>query len=107
MCDVIIAHPTQRFSPDRARPSPFLRKKKSPAFSEGAPKLRRRHACNAPKNLSEIAWAGIADVERDLDEAARGFTNKLLCAADPLSRHELQRRHPGCFFEHARKVEGT
>src|SRR5947208_17124291 len=107
MCDVVIAHPTQHFSPDRARPSAFLRKKERPAFSEGGTKLRRRNACNAPKNFSEIARAGIADLEPDFDEAPRGLTNKLLATGDPLSRHELQRRHSRCLLEYTGKVEGA
>src|SRR2546423_15373400 len=102
MCDVIIARPTQHFSPDRAQPSAFLRKKEKPSLSEGATKLRRRHACNAPKYFSEIARAGIADVQSNLDQAARSFTNELLGARDSLPRHKLQRRHSSRLLEHAR-----
>ena len=103
--DRSIACQTRRFSSDRARPSAFLRKKKEPAFSEGATELCGRHARNAPKNFAERARARIADFERNLDKAAGGFTDELLCAGDPLPRHELQRRHSRCLLEHTRKME--
>ena len=81
--------------------------KKDPAFSEGATELCGRHARNAPKNFAEGAWARVADFERNLDEVAGGFTDELLCAGDPFSRHELQRRHPRRMLEHPGKMEGT
>src|SRR6266436_10377240 len=105
--DRSIACQTRCFSSDRARPSAFLRKKKEPAFSEGATELCGRHARNAPKNFAEGAWARVSDFERNLDEAAGGFTDELLCAGDPFSRHELQRRHPRRMLEHPGKMEGT
>jgi hypothetical protein len=76
--------------------------KKEPAFSEGATELCGRHARNAPKNFAEGAWARVADFKRKLDEAAGGFADELLCAGDPLSGHELQRRHSRCLLKHTR-----
>ena len=54
-----------------------------------------------------MARTSVADFERDLDQAPRGFADELLCADDTLSRDELQRRHPSCPLEHTGKVEGT
>src|SRR6266496_4438401 len=70
-----------------------------------AAKLSRCNAHNAPKNLGEMAGTRVPNVEGDLDEAARGFANELLCARDPLPRHELERRHPRALLKHARKME--
>src|SRR5260370_14591565 len=100
--DRSIACQTRRFSSDRARPSAFLRQKRSPAFSEGATELCGRHARNAPKNFAERASARVADFERNLDEPARGFTDKLLYAVDPLQCPVMQRRYSRCLLQHAR-----
>ena len=65
-----------------------------------------------------MARTGVADFERDLDQAAlrlkarpflrsRYGTDELLGAGDALAGEELQRSHAGRLFEDARKMEGT
>ncbi len=78
---------------------------KLPAWLECAPELSRRDANHAPKDLREMARTGVTDVERDFDEATRGFADELLRARDPLPHHELQRRRTCALLEHARKME--
>ena len=77
---------------DPAQPSALLRKKSQTGnASEGGAKLRRSRPSHPAKDFREVAWTHVADFQRDLDEAARGFADELLRAADPLARHELQR----------------
>ena len=72
-----------------------------------APKLRRRDANYASKDLREVARVFIAHFEADLDQAARGLTDELLGARDPFARDELERGHPACLFEDTREMKGT
>lgn len=46
-----------------------------------------------------MAWAGVADFDRDLDLAAQSFADQLLGARDALTGHELQRSHAGGLLE--------
>src|SRR5271165_3295507 len=99
-----MGHRTRRFSRDHAQPVAFLRKKRvGPTSRCGT----RRHANHTPEDLSKMARARVSDFESNLDDAARRFADELLGASDPLSPNELQRRHPRCLFEDARKVERT
>ena len=52
-----------------------------------------------------MARTGVADFERDFDEAARCFADQLLRLQHALSGHELQRRYPRGLLEHAREME--
>ena len=72
-----------------------------------APKLRRRDANYASKDLREVARVLVADVEADLDQAAPGFADELLGARDPFARDELQRGHAGGLLEDTREVKGA
>ena len=74
---------------------------------QGAAELRRPHANNAPEHLREMARTRVANLQRNFDEAAGRFADQSLCAGDPLSGNELQRRHPCCLLEHTGKVEGA
>ena len=53
------------------------------------PKARRRDAHDAAEDLCEMAWAGVADFEPDIDEVARSFSDQLLGARDALAGDEL------------------
>lgn len=68
-------------------------------------KLRWRDAGDASEDLRESAWAGVADFERDLDQAAFGFAHHVLGAGDALAGDELQRGEAGRLLEDAREME--
>lgn len=53
--------------------------------------IRRRDAHHAAEHLREVAGAGVADLQADLDEAARGFTDHLLRAGDAFACHDPPR----------------
>src|SRR5206468_8928770 len=72
---------------------------------ERVAELTWRDANHASKYLSEMARARIADIQRDLNQAARGFPDELLCVRDPFARHELQWRHTGGLLEHMKEME--
>src|SRR3989442_1739570 len=53
------------------------------------PKLRRRDAHHASEDLREMARAGVAHIESDLDETVGSFADQLLGAGNALAGHEL------------------
>ena len=53
------------------------------------PKVRRRDAHHASEDLREMARAGVAHFESDLDETARSFTDQLLGAGNSLAGYKL------------------
>jgi len=76
------------------------RKNSQPAAAQRvAMKMGRRLRCSsftyrfryAPSNCQSGSdrLAGGADLQRDLDDATRGFPHKLLCARDPLAHMVL------------------
>src|SRR5258707_15535120 len=85
-----IGHHTRRFSRDRAQPVAFLRKK-GWASLQAAAELCGRHANHTPEDLSKMARARVADFERDLDQAPRGFADELLCARSTAGEKGFQR----------------
>ena len=52
------------------------------------PKVRRRDAHHAAEDLREMARAGVAHFESNLDETARSFADQLLGAGDSLAGHD-------------------
>ena len=48
--------------------------------SEGATELCRCHTSHSPKDLREMARTGIADLQGNFDQTARGFADELLGA---------------------------
>jgi hypothetical protein len=68
-------------------------------FSTLPPVIARRNAGFPSEDLREMAWAGVADFEPDLDQAARTFADQLLGARDALAGHKLQRSHAGGLLE--------
>jgi len=50
------------------------------ALLQGAAELCGRDANHSPEDLSKMARTRVADFERDLDEAARGFADEMLCS---------------------------
>jgi hypothetical protein len=77
----------------------------TPCSLQITPKLRRRDADDAAEDLRESARVGVADFERDLDQAALGFSHHLLGADDALAGDELQRTQASRSLELAREVE--
>jgi len=53
------------------------------------PELRRRDAHHSPKDLREMARAGVAHFESDIDETARSFADQLLGVGNSLACYEL------------------
>src|SRR6516165_11282676 len=75
-------------------PCRILAQKKAvrPPRLEGVSELRGSHAQSPPKYLSKIARTSVADFERDFDEAAGCFADRLRRLQHALSGDELQRR---------------
>ena len=57
-------------------------------------KLCRRNTNYPSKDLREMAWVLVADVEADFDQTALRFADELLSARDPFARNELERDIP-------------
>ena len=57
--------------------------------------------------LREMAWAGVANFEPDIDETARSFADQLLGAGDAFAGDELQRSQARGFLEDMGKMRGT
>ncbi len=62
----------ERSGSNTPAPRAFLREGTS-KFLQGTAKLRRRDADDAAEDLGESTRAGVADFERDLDQAALGW----------------------------------
>jgi hypothetical protein len=69
------------------------------------PELSRRDAGDAAEDFREGARAGVADFERDLDQAALRFAHHLLGAGDSLAGDGLQRTQADRLLENAREME--
>jgi hypothetical protein len=76
----------------------------------GDPQIRLRNSVGVTpatqrKKLRESTRAGVADFERDLDQAVLRFPHHLLDAGDTLAGDELQRRKADRLPEDAREME--
>src|SRR5260370_19045506 len=81
-------------------------KKGKAIFLQGVAELGRRHPDHPSEHLSKMARVRVADFQRDLNEAARGFADELLRVQHARAGHELMRRHARGLLEHSGKVEG-
>ena len=71
---------------------------------KGAAERGWRDTNYAAEDLREVARAGVAHFEADVDEAARGLPDQLLGMRDALAGHEVQRSHSGGLLEDVGKV---